>query len=54
LEADHEYFARRALEERRAAEAAESPDARAEQLELADRFDRLAAALEQHRLKYLR
>lgn len=53
LEADHEYFARRAREERTAAGAAATPEARAEQLELADRFDRLAAALEQHRIKDL-
>jgi hypothetical protein len=51
LEADHQYFARRAEEERSAADAATSPEARSELLALADRYARLAAALEQHRIR---
>jgi hypothetical protein len=53
MEADHQYFARRAEEERRAAEQAPSPQARTELLELADRFARLAEALEKHRIREL-
>jgi hypothetical protein len=52
LEADYQYFARRAEEERRAAELAATPEARSELLELSGRFARLAAVLEQHSLKY--
>ncbi len=51
MEADHEYFARRAEEERNAAESAATPEARAELLALADRFAQLAAALDRHRIR---
>ena len=51
LEADHQYFARRAEEERRSADEAPSPEARAELLALADRYARLAEALEKHRIR---
>jgi pyridoxine/pyridoxamine 5'-phosphate oxidase len=50
MEADHEYFARRAREERTGAEAAGSSEARAAHLELAERYDDLARAIEAHRL----
>lgn len=53
LEADHQYFARRAEEERRAAEAAATPEEKSELLALADRFARLAEALEKHRIRDL-
>ena len=43
-ETDHVYFTRRAAEERAAAAGAQHPLARRSHLELANRFDILAAA----------
>ena len=45
-EPDHIYFARRALEERHAAERASSEPARRSHLQLAERYARVAQALE--------
>ena len=45
-EPDHVYFARRALEERHAAERASSEPARRSHLQLAERYARVAQALE--------
>jgi hypothetical protein len=44
LECDHDYFLRRAAEEREAAEHAAHPIARLSHLELAERYDDVAAA----------
>lgn len=43
-QSDHDYFKRRALEERTAAERAEAPEARRSHLELAHRYEAAAAA----------
>jgi hypothetical protein len=50
MEADHQYFSRRAKEERAAADAASSIEARTAHLELASRYSDLAKAMDKHRL----
>lgn len=44
MECDHDYFLRRAAEERQAAERADHPAARQSHLELALRYDEVAVA----------
>jgi hypothetical protein len=44
MECDHDYFLRRASEEREAAERAAHPIARQSHLELADRYNEIAEA----------
>lgn len=44
IETDYEYFQRRAAEERAAAQRTDHPDARRSHLELAERYDEVAAA----------
>jgi hypothetical protein len=51
MEADHEYFERRATEERAAAAKAASPQARTAHFELAERYQDLAEALGEYRAK---
>jgi|KBSSwiStaDraftv2_1062776.scaffolds.fasta_scaffold950845_1 hypothetical protein len=46
MESDAAYFSRRAQEERRAAQTAAHETARQLHLEMADRYDGLAAAIE--------
>lgn len=48
MEADFEYFSRRAHEEREAAMRAAHPSAREAHLEMAARYDDLAKALDAH------
>lgn len=43
-ESEHDYFTRRAVEERAAAESAEHPEAERSHLELAHRYEAAAAA----------
>jgi hypothetical protein len=43
-ESDHDYFTRRAAEERAAAESADHPEAERSHLELAHRYEAAAAA----------
>src|SRR5688572_7534309 len=45
VEADHLYFSRRGREEREAAMRASHPGARAAHMQMAERFDDLAAAI---------
>ena len=45
IETDHDYFMRRAAEERAAAERADHPEARRSHLELADRYEAVATAV---------
>ena len=47
MEGDAAYFSRRAREERLAASNAVSPSAREAHLEMAERYDQLAAAIEE-------
>jgi hypothetical protein len=49
MEADHAYFERRALEERKAAQVAATKWQRESHLTLADRYEDLAAAIVAHR-----
>jgi len=48
MEGDSLYFSRRGSEERKAAATAADPRARQAHLELADRYDELAAAIGSH------
>jgi hypothetical protein len=48
MDGDSLYFSRRGSEERKAAETAADPRARQAHLELADRYDELAAAIGSH------
>ena len=48
MEADHLYFCRRAKEEREAAMKAAHPAARVRHVEMADRYDEMAAAIASH------
>ena len=49
MESDHDYFARRAREERSAADRASTVAAQLSHLELAERYEDLVAAVERHR-----
>lgn len=48
MEADFNYFSRRAQEERIAAMQAPHPSARRAHLDMAERYDELATAIESH------
>jgi hypothetical protein len=48
MRGDQSYFSRRGSEERKAAERAVDPRARQAHLDLADRYDELAAAIGSH------
>ena len=50
MEADHEYFSRRAFEERKAADNATNEQARKAHHELAARYVDLADAIVRHRV----
>lgn len=49
MEGDHIYFRRRALEEREGAIKTPHPAARRAHLDMAERYDELASAIESHR-----